>query len=130
MNVFRIEETSNTPLVYLDHKVNRMLFEGDSRPENVQQFYTPILDWLSAYENYLSIVQSAKIIVNFKLEYYNSSSAKYLMNVLTKMNKLNEMPNISLELNWHYDPMDEDMLDSGEEFEGMFNLKFNFIEID
>ena len=53
MENYKIDSTENTPLIELDHNSHTLLFQGDSRPENVQQFYTPVLNWLEDYSKHL-----------------------------------------------------------------------------
>lgn len=129
-----LEGTENTPELVMDHERHSMLFRGDSRPEDVRTFYLPILEWLENYEKQLFFLtdQGAKIklVCNFEFEYFNSSSAKYLMDIISKLGDISKIDGVTLELNWHYDAMDEDMLESGEEFEDMLGVKFNFVKVD
>ena len=130
MEELKIEGTENTPHIDLNHNDHSLLFEGDSRPENVQQFFNPIIAWLEEYSKHLYFLKdlnnaSIAIECNFKFEYFNSSSAKYIMDIITKLSKLD--PSITLNINWHYEEMDEDMQEAGEEFEDMMGIKFNFI---
>ena len=134
MDIFKSELTNNTPLVLLDHNKNLMEFEGDSRPEDVQKFYRPIIEWLENYEKHLSSVKdntSRKITTtcNFKFEYFNSSSVKYVMDIILKLGEITTSNGVLLVLNWYYDEQDEDMKESGEEFEDMLDIKFNYHSI-
>ncbi len=130
MENYKIDSTENTPLIELDHNSHTLLFQGDSRPENVQQFYTPVLNWLEDYSKHLYFLKdlnnsSIDVVCNFKFEYFNSSSAKYIMDIITKLSGLES--GINLKINWHYEEMDEDMQEAGEEFEDMMGVKFNFV---
>ncbi len=129
MEVLNLELTDNTPKVVLDPVNHALEFEGDSRPEDVQKFFQPIMDWLNDYEAYSKSAGDISLNANFKLEYFNSSSAKYIMDIILKLGKIAEPPNVTLNINWHYDEMDEDMLDAGEEFEDMLDVEFNFVVI-
>lgn len=134
MEKINLERTENTPEITLDNEKHTLLFRGDSRPEDVRTFYLPVLSWLEDYEKQIYFLsdQGGKITVkcNFEFEYFNSSSAKYLMDIISKLGDIAKIPNVTLQLNWHYDALDEDMLESGEEFEDMLGVKFNFIKID
>tara|TARA_B100000809_G_scaffold71875_1_gene69532 strand:- start:2209 stop:2607 length:399 start_codon:yes stop_codon:yes gene_type:complete len=130
MEIYKIEATENTPLVDLNHNNHTMLFEGDSRPENVQQFYSPVLKWLEDYSKHIYFLKdlnnsSIDVLCNFKFEYFNSSSAKYIRDVITALASVES--GVNLKINWHYEEMDEDMQEAGEEFEEMMGIKFNFI---
>ena len=129
-----LEGTENTPEVTLDNSTHTLSFKGDSRPEDVRKFYLPILEWLKDYEKHLYFLkdQGGKIsvVANFEFEYFNSSSAKYLMDIIVALGEISKIENIEFALNWYYDAMDEDMLDSGEEFQDMLGMEFNIIKVD
>ncbi len=129
-----LEETENTPMVLLDNENHEIRFKGDSRPEDVRKFYEPVLDWLGEYEKHLYFLKdqtkNIAVVANFEFEYFNSSSAKYLMDIIMKLSEISKIENINFKLNWHYDAMDEDMLESGEEFQDMLGVPFNFIIIE
>lgn len=132
MENYKVEATENTPLIELDHNNHTLLFQGDSRPENVQQFYSPVIEWLDNYGKHLYFLKdlnnaSIKIDCNFKFEYFNSSSAKYIMDIITMLSKFDN--GVTLNINWYYEEMDEDMQEAGEEFEDMMGVKFNFIQL-
>ncbi len=129
MEVLSLELTDNTPKVILDPNNHTLEFEGDSRPEDVQKFFQPIMSWLEEYESFSKSAGDVNLDANFKLEYFNSSSAKYIMDIILKLGSIAEAGNVTLNINWHYDEMDEDMLDAGEEFEDMLDVEFNFVVI-
>jgi len=129
MEVLNLELTDNTPKVILDPNNHTLEFEGDSRPEDVQKFFQPIMNWLEEYETYSKTAGDVTLNANFKLEYFNSSSAKYIMDIILKLGSIANADNVTLSINWHYDEMDEDMLDAGEEFEDMLDVEFNFVVI-
>ncbi len=130
MENFKIEATENTPKIELNHNDHTLLFEGDSRPENVQDFFGPVIKWIEDYNKHLYFLKdlnnaSITIQCNFKFEYFNSSSAKYIMDIINLLSNLDS--SIVLSINWHYEEMDEDMQEAGEEFEDMMGIKFNFV---
>lgn len=129
----RINETSNSLGVSLNAQNNRLKFEGDSRPENVQQFFLPILKWLEDYEKLIYFVQDqskedVNISIVFEMDYFNSSSAKYILDILLKLRTIGMMPRVKATIFWTIDSMDSDMRESGEEFEGMTDMRFVFKE--
>lgn len=131
MQSIKIEHTEDSPLVILDHENNIFEISGESRPENAGIFYEPILKWLNDYKNYLFWLKEnyqaePKVIFKFSLEYFNSTSAKFLLDVLCVLSVIKkEGANITIQ--WHYDEMDEDILDSGKELAIMADVEMNFI---
>ena len=49
METLRIEQTDDSPLVILDQENNQFEISGKSLPEDVVDFYQPVLDWLNDY---------------------------------------------------------------------------------
>ncbi|HRN41549.1 MAG TPA: DUF1987 domain-containing protein [Vicingus sp.] len=135
MEIYNNIKTDNTPLIKLDNTKHVLEFEGDSRPENVQKFFLPIMEWLDNYDKYIYYLKDVNenqlfdINCNFKLEYFNSSSAKYIMDILIFLGKISKTHQVKLNVNWYYDSIDEDMLDAGKEFEKVVGISFNYIEI-
>lgn len=132
MDSLIIEATEDSPKITFDTVSNRFMISGESRPENAGKFYTPVINWIVNYEETLySRKQDAKddsvLVFIFKLDYFNSTSAKYIMDVLLIIKKfVDQGYNINIE--WHYDKRDDDMLDAGNEFSDTVDLKFDFIE--
>lgn len=131
MEVINIKETEHTPKVILDHNSNKLEISGDSRPENARKFYEPILKWLEDYNNYIYWRKEQGNTVDtidftFNLEYFNSTSAKFLLDVFQQLKEFNKESDL-FKVKWHYDEMDTDMKESGEEFELMVEMKFEYI---
>ncbi len=131
MDQIVIEATGSTPQVIFD--INNRQFEiiGCSRPENVIKFYMPIIDWLDSFAekstDYISYFENERAVFNIKLSYFNSASAKFILDILLLLNKIYKS-GVALAINWHYEPGDEDMLDVGEELAEMVEFDFNYIE--
>lgn len=131
MEVINIKETEHTPKVLLDHNSNTLELSGDSRPENARKFYEPIIKWLDDYNKYIYWRKEQgnpvdSIDFTFNLEYFNSTSAKFLLDVFQQLKEFNKDSEL-FKVKWHYDEMDIDMKESGEEFELMVEMKFEYI---
>ncbi len=131
MQALIIEATDNSPKVIFDPARSVFEISGESRPEDVRKFYEPILQWIDGFGAFLKQQNSTqKIQFNFIFEYFNSSSAKYVMDIMSKLNDIKlSNNNINIEICWHYDEMDEDMLEAGEEFENITQIPFKFIKL-
>jgi len=128
-----IEPTFNSPSVILDPESNQFNFSGESRPENVRKFYLPILEWLDSFakeqSEMASSARSSSLQVRFNFEYFNSTSAKYILDIFKALNVLNDL-GIEILVKWLYEEDDEDMLEVGEEMSRMSKLKFEYINTD
>ncbi len=119
MEVIKIPGTDDTPQVTLDAETPYMEISGRSLPEDVVAFYDPILEWLDEYaESPLE-----KTVFNFKLEYFNTASSKLLLDILLKLEDINDDGNDVL-VRWHFPDDDEDMEEAGEEYADIVEVPF------
>jgi len=126
-----IEPTFNSPSVILDPGSSKFEFSGESRPENVRKFYLPILEWLEkfAVEQKNASDSLSSLLVQFDFEYFNSTSAKYILDIFKALNVLNDM-GIKILVKWLYEEDDEDMLEVGQEMSRMSKLEFEYVNTD
>ncbi len=117
-----IESTEDTPKVIFDIENNIFLISERSLPENAIGFYEPILNWLHQYAN--SPLELT--VFDFKLEYFNTASAKQIAKLLLILENIGKKNNVVI--NWFYKKEDSDMLSSGTRFSKLIDLSFNFAE--
>ena len=119
-----IESSKKTPKVLLnpDGKIH---ISGRSIHEDPAKFYDPLLLWISDYCK----DPSETTTVDIELEYFNSGSAKYILNILQALVGITEKGN-KLVVNWHHEEGDDDILERGEYYASILNTNFNFIEYE
>jgi SiaC family regulatory phosphoprotein len=115
MENFYLEETSKTPKLSFDQKTGKFLMSGRSIPENSIEFYRPLFEWLDDYVK----IPSDKTIFDIKLEYFNTSSSKCLVEIFRRLEKISDN---SVVINWFYEEDDEDMQESGEDFKEIIDI--------
>jgi hypothetical protein len=125
MKPILLEGTSTTFRVYLDKGREIFEFEGRSRPEDVIGFFEPIFNWFKEYEKQ----PNKQTVIKFKLDYFNSSTAKVLLRFLAFIERMYKN-NIDIKVEWYYIENDEDMLDVGQDFESLISIPFEFVEIE
>jgi hypothetical protein len=132
MDSLIIEATEDSPLIKFDTASNHFIISGESRPENASKFYTPIVDWIVKFEETLLSKKEAGIdstlTFSFKLNYFNSTSAKYIMDIIFIIKEL-VSKDYKINVEWHYDKRDDDMLDAGKEFSDLVGLDFSYITL-
>ena len=133
METLFIEATEFSPTVILDATKNKFEISGESRPENTGKFYEPIIKWLEQYESVLfwqknKLGAPPQMLFEFKFEYFNSTSAKYIMDILSLLDKFHT-EGYQVNVKWSFDKLDTDMKESGEEFAQLVNVPFEFIAI-
>ncbi len=117
------EKTGSTPHIIIDEEKAYMKFEGESFHENVIEFYQEVSQWL---EQFLK-TDFQNLTFDCELQYFNSSSAKLLFNMLLAMdNRAAQGKKITV--NWRTTPDNDIILECGEDFkEEMPHLDFNII---
>lgn len=125
MDVFKIEGTPKTPNVVLDPAAGKLLLEGRSIPENSIEFYKPLIDWIDSYSP--SALDHTEIFI--KLEYFNTSSSKCILDVFKKLESIKK-DGKQVVVKWYYECDDEDMLEAGEDYEAILDLPFEMIEME
>jgi hypothetical protein len=98
---------------------------GKSIPENSVEFYRPLLSWLDKY----AVDPAAKTEVRIILEYFNTSSSKCLLDVLRKLEALKKNGRSDVEILWYYEADDEDMMETGEDYNALINLPFKLVQM-
>ncbi len=123
MEELRIAPTKNTPEVVLNPE-GIIQIRGRSIHENATDFFAPIENWVTEYIHSPAEMTSVDMV----LEYFNSASAKVIIHLLQKVTYVT-LKHKKFKINWYYEEGDEDILERGEYFSSILNVKFNFIRI-
>ncbi len=122
MEIFRYEETGLKPGIILDVENQKFEISGKSCPENVAEFYKPVIAWLEEYkENALQ-----KTVFEFNLEYYNTASSKILFILMQKLESIKETGKEVI-IKWFFPEDDEALEEAGEEYDDLIELDFELI---
>ncbi len=124
MDNLLIQHTDETPEINFNTN-GKLLIKGVSIPENVANFYTPILTWLSELTNNLP----NEIVLAFEIEYINTSSTRAFIDLTKKIMSLNS-PTCKTRIIWRYEEEDEDNLDLGKDLEYSTKTTFEFETIE
>jgi len=116
-----IEKTRNTPEVNFNPSDGIMEIEGRSIPENPNDFYHPLLDWITRYFKYPRNFTLLKI----KLEYINSGSSRFMLTLLRTVKQCYNKGH-DCRVDWYYEEEDESILDLGKHFYETIKLPFDF----
>lgn len=124
-----IDRTASSPRVILDPDKNMFEISGESRPPDVGNFYTEILKWMDDYSKHLlrSSEVMDPVVFNLDFEYFNSSSAKYILDFCKQIASFRSKGK-DMTVKWHYEEDDMDMLEVGKEMSRMAKIPFEFIQ--
>jgi SiaC family regulatory phosphoprotein len=125
MEKFHLDGSPKTPTIDFDGDTGVLELRGRSIPENSVEFYGPLNDWLEKYE------PSAKdnTTVDMKLEYFNTSSSKCILDFFKRLEKMNGNAT-KVHVNWYFETEDEDMAEAGEDYQAIVELPFSIIEVE
>lgn len=112
MKPLKIEAAIDTPEIVFDPATNVFSISGISHPENAKEFYEDILDWLDEFHQETVAKEEQKIIVDLNFKYINSSSYKYLREIMKKVANIKHN-GVDVEVIWNYQEDDEDLLNEG-----------------
>lgn len=123
MDDIKIEGTEDCPEIEMVKESGQITISGRSLPEDAFSFYEPVMSWLSGYVS----APAGSTHFNFKLEYFNTASAKQIFKIIGIANELSKTNKVTVK--WFYDEGDRDMLSSGERFSKLTQLPFEYIEL-
>ena len=123
MNPFTSEQTPKTPLINFDPATGVFELNGKSVPENSVIYYKPLFDWVDGY-----VQNPAKTTtLNIQLDYFNTSSAKCIVDLFRKIEQIGKNGKGEAVINWMYNEPDEDMLEAGEDYKSIIKIPFNLV---
>lgn len=123
-NILR-DSSAKTPAINFDAKSGVLLLKGRSIPENSIEFYKPLNDWLDLYGE----KPCQETTIDMKLEYFNTSSSKCILDLLKRLEKINQTGS-KVSVNWYFESDDEDMEEAGEDYQAIVKLPFKMIEVE
>lgn len=122
MEALDIRATNDTPKVLLDPENDIFEISGRSLPEDVVDFYLPVIDWLEEYKE--SPNEFTEFV--FKYNYFNTATSKLIQDVLFKLEEIAEAGH-KIQVVWFYEEDDEDIMELGEEFCENVDIPFEII---
>ncbi len=119
-----INPTKTTFGVCFNAEKGTLDISGTSYPDNAIEFFKPLLDWVKQYTENMD----SALLIQFKVNYYNTSSSKYLFKMLEMVENYFTKGH-EVEIIWHYYEGEEDMLDTWKELIEELDLPYR-IEMD
>lgn len=123
MEPIKIKGAQDTPEVVLDKENKTFKMEGKSFPADVGSFYKPIIDWIERYSE--APLDTTTFIL--KMDYFNTASSKVILDILYKLEDMS-LEGKDVKVKWYYPDDDEDMMETGEEYDEIVDVPFELIE--
>lgn len=118
-----LKKTFNSPEVEFSAESGELTIEGRSIPEDPGEFFDRLTNWLNNY----FLRPKEKTILNVKLEYINSGSSKYMLELLRIM-KINHQAGRNVLVKWYYEEGDESIEELGQHYQQTVQIPFELIE--
>jgi len=123
MDSFLITEEKKSPEVRFNKESATFQLSGNSYLENPLDFYRSLFNWLDLYKE----APLPKIKFIFKFNLVISSSYKMIFEFMVKVMGLYES-GIDVQVEWHYEEDDEDLMELGETFKEKIQVPFELVE--
>ncbi|HCT29166.1 MAG TPA: hypothetical protein DIW31_00160 [Bacteroidales bacterium] len=132
MKSYSVNGTLVSPAVDFNIETRVLEISGYSRPENVRDFYFPLIQWLDDLNVFLVNNRSLNVSIEpftfkFKFIYFNSSSAKFIYDIIIMLNNF-QKDGFPMKIYWYYDADDDELREAGEELSDMANVPFFYVE--
>ncbi len=118
--------TEKTPTVSLDPTVGRLSLTGCSIPENADRFFGPLYEVVERYAD----TPAQRTTVHVALTYFNSSSAKYLLDIFKRLEDLHASGRSRVQLEWCHAPGDLDMAEAGQDYRSLLEFPVKVVEYE
>ncbi len=121
-----ISPTKGTFGINFDPAKNVFEIKGNSFPPNALEFYEPLIDWV---KEFLSGDVKDPVLIKFKVNYYNTSSSKYIYKILELFNEHNEKTQ-NVKLKWYSSDDDDELFDDWKSLIQDLDLPYEFISLE
>ena len=112
------------PAVDFNAQTGRCIIKGESFLEETSKFYSPLLLWLTEY-----LKQAEKIEFILQLKYFNTSTSKWILNMLGAIKRFEEKGG-KVKVVWYYFKDDADMRDDIKDYIYGSNLKIDMVPFE
>jgi len=124
-----------SPEIKFSPDENIFIIRGTSSPEDVRALYYPVTDWMKLFIDDIlegevtQFTSASPLRMQADLDYFNSSSAKFLYDIFAELKRLPEA-GIQVIVDWYYEKEDVDQKEAGADIAILVGMEFNFVEKD
>lgn len=115
-------EDITLPSINLNPDEGIFRIQGRSTPDNPAAFFNPVLDFMERYK----LNPGNKNELHIYLEYFNTSTSKYLFDIFTLFSEIHKAGN-EVTVYWYYIEHDYDMMETGKDFAEYTKLPFKYL---
>lgn len=123
MEPYTLAATEKTPFVRFIPAEGLLEISGCSIHENADRFYRPLLQQVEAYAK----EPANHTVIRITLSYFNSSSAKFVLDLLKILDELHASGTAKVTLEWCYEEGDLDMQEAGQDYRGLLDMPVKLV---
>jgi len=117
------KKTYFTPDVNFSASTGICEIAGESYQEETFEFFNRLIAWIDEF-----IMKVRKpITMNFKLTYFNTSSARAIQEMVMLLKKYQDQGGV-VTINWYYQDEEDSTYEEAEDMQAQAKLKFNMIK--
>jgi hypothetical protein len=94
-----------------------------SNLEDTETFYRPVLAWMREYLDSMA----RGVVFVFNLKHFNTASSKCFLDMLYLLEKYESNHPGHVDVRWHYNRLEPDMMDLGLDFQEETALKITLV---
>ncbi len=116
-----INSTVQTPQIILNGETGVFSITGKSYPENVNDFYLPVFEYIEIYKS----KPAGKTILDFEWLYYNTATAKIIIKIILALKNVSK----DFEVRWYCKKDFDIIMEKGLEIKEVLNVNLKIISI-
>jgi hypothetical protein len=126
-----IRQSTLTPEIHFSPDERLFSIKGVSSPEDVRALYYPVIEWIKLFVDEIirgenkNFNSDSPLRFQIDLSYFNSSSAKFLYDILMELKRLSPEDTPVL-IEWIYEAEDSDMYEAGADIAELAEMEFIF----
>ena len=109
-----IEAGKETPQIHLDGSSGYFAISGKSYPENVNDFYRPVFEYIEQYQQNIQ----PRTILEFNWLYYNTATSKVIMKIIMRLKEISH----DFQVNLYYKKDFDLIMEKGEEIKDILDV--------
>lgn len=121
---YEIPGTDKTPRMEFRPGEGLLAISGCSVPEDADRFFSPLCDLVEGYAD----SAAARTLVRVELSYFNSSSAKYLLDIFKRLEDIHASGASQVTLEWRFAQDDLDMREAGMDYRSLLEFPVKLVE--
>ncbi len=117
-----ITSTIRTAGVHFDAQAAMLNIKGNSIPENSDEFFQPLYDWVEKFK----VDYNGKVTFRIFMTYFNTSTIRHIIGL---MKRLIQRYGTDVTIIWAYEKGDEEIMDRGQDISEVVKFNFSFEEV-